>query len=342
MQQETQMTPRLLDRTGVAPRVGRMEQLASIRRLTAEDGKGRGMRVWEVNNGSGLAFTIYPDRGLDIGQVYIKGLPVAWVSANREVAPHFYEPAGAGWLRSWGGGLLTGCGLANVGSPATANGEALGLHGRLSHTPAEEVNATAGWNAAGQYALEISGVVAETRVFGEKLRLTRHITTALGDNSITVRDTVENAGFAPAPCMLLYHINLGWPLVDAGARLEAAPHRVVPRDARAAEGIEEWMTILPPTPDFAEQVFYHEIPAGSDGLATMRLRNGAREVSVSYRVAELPWLVQWRMLGQGEYVTGLEPANALPEGQATLAERGLLRRLAPGETFETFVRIALV
>ena len=101
------------------------------------------------------------------------------------------------------------------------------------------------------------------------------------------------------------------------------------------------MLIDPPAPDFAEQVFYHEIPAGPDGLATMRLQNGARAVSVSYRVAELPWLVQWRMLGQGEYVTGLEPANVFPEGQASLAERGLVHRLAPGETLDTLLQIAL-
>jgi len=341
MKKDKPMAPMQLDRTGLALRVGRMEQLASIRRLAAEDGKGRGMRVWEVGNGSGLAFTVYPDRGLDIGRASIHGVPVAWISANHEVAPAFHEPEGAGWLRSWGGGLLTGCGLANVGTPCVAGGESLGLHGRLSHLPAEEVNATAGWTAEGRYALEISGVVSETRVFGTKLRLRRSIATALGDNRITVRDTVENTGFAPAPCLLLYHINLGWPLVDAGARLEAEPHRVVPRDARATAGLERWMLIDPPAPDFAEQVFYHEIPAGPDGLATMRLQNGARAVSVSYRVAELPWLVQWRMLGQGEYVTGLEPANVYPEGQASLAERGLVRRLAPGETLETLVRIAL-
>ena len=339
MEQDNPRLPARLDRAALMPRVGCMEQLASIRRLAIEDGKGRGMRVWEVSNGSGLAFTVYPDRGLDIGRASIHGVPVAWYSVNGEVAPAFYEPEGAGWLRSWAGGLLTSCGLANVGTPCVVDGEPLGLHGRLSHTPAAQVNSTAAWTAEGRYELEISGVVAETRVFGTKFQLRRRITTALGDNRITVRDTVGNTGFAPAPCLLLYHINLGWPLVDEGARLEATPHRVLPRNERAAEGLEHWLRFDPPTPGFTEQCYYHEIPADADGLATMRLRNGARAVSVSYRVAELPWLIQWRMLGQGEYVTGLEPANVFPEGQASLAERGMVRHLAPGETLETLVQI---
>ena len=235
---------------------------------------------------------------------------------------------------------MTGCGLSNIGGPCSVDGESLGLHGRLSHIPADGVNGTAAWTDDGRYTLEISGVVSQTRVFGEKLRLTRRLTTAYGDNAVTVRDTIENVGFTPAPCLLLYHINLGWPLIDTGAQIEAVPHTVTPQNARAAEGLAEWMRFTPPAPGFAEQVFYHEIPADRDGLATLTVRNGARAVSVGYRVAELPWLIQWRMLGQGEYVTGLEPANGFPEGQARLAERGMVRRIAPGEAFETLVRIA--
>ena len=136
----TTLTP-----SALAARVGRMEQLASIRRLVADDGQGRGMRVIEVNNGSGLAFTLYPDRGMDLGQAFFKGTPLAWVTGNLEVAPAFYNGAGNEWLRTWGGGLLTGCGLANVGGPCAPGGEPHGLHGRLSHQPAEEVNTSSGW-----------------------------------------------------------------------------------------------------------------------------------------------------------------------------------------------------
>jgi hypothetical protein len=331
------------DASYLSPRVGRMEQLASIRRLVSDDGKGRGMRLLEFNNGSGLSFTVYPDRGMDIGQTFYKGTPLAWLACNGEVAPQFYDAEGFEWLRTWGGGLFTGCGLTNVGGPNAAPGGPHGLHGRLSHTPAEEVNTTAEWTDGQTYALSASGRVRQSKVFGENLSLTRQISTRLGDNSITIRDTIENRGFSPSPLMLLYHMNLGWPLVDEGTVLEASPHEVTPQTPRAAAGLAEWSRACAPIADFSEQVYYHTIPEGTDGMAAMRLVNRrlGMALSVSYRTAELPYLIQWKMMGQGEYVMGLEPANCFPEGQEKIAGRGLLRYLSAGEKIETLVKLTV-
>jgi galactose mutarotase-like enzyme len=332
-----------LDPTYLHPRLGSLEQLASVRRLVSDDGKGRGMRLLDVDNGSGLCFTVYPDRGMDIGRASYRGVPLAWLSRNGETAPHFYDAEGLEWLRTWGGGLLTGCGLGNVGGPVTVAGESHGLHGRLSHTPAEEVNTSAAWTEDGRYTLSVSGRVRQSKVFGENLLLTRRITTALGTSALTVTDTVENQGFAPTPLMLLYHINLGWPLVDEGACLEAPPHEVTPQNAHAADGLDAWPQLSAPTPGFREQVYYHALPAAADGLATVRLANRrlGLALDVSYRTAELPHLVQWKMMGEGEYVVGLEPATCYPEGRERAAERGQLRHLAPGETLQTFLRLSL-
>ena len=326
------------------PRLGTMEQLASVRRLVADDGKGRGMRVVEVNNGSGLSFTVYPDRGMDIGQAWCNGTPLAWLSRNGEVAPQFYDPSGIEWLRTWAGGLLTGCGLANVGGPGTSSdGESHGLHGRLSHIPAEEVNTSAEWSDDGVYTLSVSGRMRHGRVFGENLVLTRRITAALGEAAITVRDTVENQGNSPAPFMLLYHLNLGWPLVDAGAYLDMPKHKVVPQNDHAAAGLDAWSEITAPVPGFAEQVYYHTLPKNRQGLASARLVNPKLGLAfrVTYRTAELPYLIQWKMMGQGEYVVGLEPSNCLPEGREQNAKKGILRTLAPGESTETFLRLSV-
>jgi len=331
------------DHSFIFPRVGRMEQVASIRRLVSDDGKGRGMRVLEVNSGSGLSFTVYPDRGMDIGQTYYNGMPLAWVSRNNEIAPNFYDPEGFEWLRSWGGGLLTGCGLLNVGGPNTADGERHGLHGRLSHIPAEEVNTTAGWTPDGTYALTASGRMRHAKVFGENLVATRTITTAFGDPSITVRDTIENQGFSPSPLMLLYHINLGWPLVSEDSTLQAPHHEVTPQNAHSATGLEAWSRMTAPVPGFREQVYYHTLPPDKNGLASISMANPHARLAfrVTYRVAELPYLIQWKMMGEGEYVVGLEPANCYPEGQETFARRGLLRTLQAGEKIETYLKLTV-
>jgi hypothetical protein len=325
-------------------RVGNMTQLAAVRRLVVDDGKGRGMRVLEFNSGGGLTFTVHPDRGMDIGQAFYRGVPLAWTSCNGEAAaPQFYDAQGFEWLRTWGGGLLTGCGLTNVGGPNDAPFGPHGLHGRLSHLPAEEVNTLARWTDDGEYRLTASGRVRQATVFGEKLALTRTLETTLGSATITVRDAIENQGFAPVPLMLLYHMNLGWPLVDASAVLETVPHEVVPQTPQAAAGLADWARMTAPTPGFQEQVFYHALPSDPKGFASIRLVNPQLGIAlrIAYRTAELPNLIQWKMMGQGEYVTGLEPANCYPEGQARLAERGLLRHLAPGERTETLMTISV-
>ena len=45
----------------------------------------------------------------------------------------------------------------------------------------------------------------------------------------------------------------------------------------------------------------------------------------------LPYFVQWRMLGKGEYVTGLEPANAPIDGRDKARASSQLPFLEPGE-----------
>ncbi|MDD2479043.1 MAG: aldose 1-epimerase family protein [Victivallaceae bacterium] len=324
-------------------RTGSIRQLASIRRAILDDGKGRGMRVWDVNNGSGLSFTVYPDRGMDIGEAWFKGIPLAWISKNGPVAPQFFENDGSQWLRSWGGGLLTGCGLINVGDPVDLGEEKMGLHGRLSHTPAENINTKTKWSKSGFYILEATGEVRQSKVFGENLLLTRRISTAMGDNSIIIEDTVENQGFHPSPFMLLYHINLGWPLIDTGCELEAVEHEIEPQNAKSAVGLDEWNKVGVPEAGASGQVFYHHIPATDCGCAVIKLINKKLNIALKldYRLDELPYLVQWKNMAKCEYALGLEPANCLPDGQIKNAERGILKTLEPGETTTAMVKLSI-
>ena len=38
------------------------------------------------------------------------------------------------------------------------------------------------------------------------------------------------------------------------------------------------------------------------------------------------------MMGEFEYVLGIEPGNAYPDGRDVMREKGLLKFIAPGET----------
>ena len=330
------------DKHNISGKVGSMRQAASIRRAILDDGKGRGMRIIDIDNGSGIRFTVYPDRGMDVGEASFCGMPMAWLPAEPAVAAS-YDPAGINWLRSWGGGMLTSCGLINVGGPCEANGDSHGLHGRLSHIPATEVNTECKWLDDGTYQLTVSGKVIHSRVFGEQLCLTRKITCIAGVNTITIEDSVENTGFAEQPMMLLYHMNFGWPLVNENSYLTPANHPVTPQGDVAARGLGNWDKMEPCAPGFAEQVFYHDIPADAEGMSAISLINPDEKVklTVGCRKAELPYIVQWKQMGQGEYVLGIEPGNCIPENQNNNRDKGILRTISPGETVNHKVTVTL-
>jgi hypothetical protein len=320
--------------------IGDMSQIAGIKLGEWADGVERGLRVADVRTGSGLTFSVLLDRGMDIGPASFKGMPLVLVSPTGWGHPMYYDQSGNGWLRTFGAGLLTGCGLTSVGAPGEDDGESLGLHGRLSHLPARHVSINETWNGD-DCSFQLEGEMRQVSVFGENLRLKRCITTELGSNCIKVHDLVENLGTSASPLMLLYHINLGFPLLDETSELVAEPHPVEPRDPAAEPGLQEWMHFQKPTPGYAEQAFYHDLPADINGWTNIQLLNHSRRLGlrVRFQKATLPNLVQWKMMGQSTYVLGIEPANCRVGGRSQERARGALQFLQPGEQREFQVEI---
>jgi hypothetical protein len=320
--------------------VGDLSQVAGIRLGEWTDGVERGLRVEDVRTGSGLAFSVLLDRGMDIGPASYKGMSLAWVSQAGWAHPMYFDPQGNGWLRTFGGGLLTGCGLTYLGAAGEDEGESLGLHGRLSHLPASHVRVDEAWQGD-NCSFWVEGEMRQARVFGENLRLKRRISVTLGGSRILLHDLVENLAATPSPLMILYHINLGFPFLDETSQLLADPHPVEARDAAAEPGLPDWMRFQEPTAGYTEQVFYHDLPADKNGWAGIQLVNPGRNLGLRVRFQKdtLPNLAQWKMMGQGTYVLGLEPANCRAGGRSQERNRGTLQSLQPGEQREFNVEI---
>lgn len=323
-------------RRDLEARVGRMSQLGGVRRMRLADGKEADVELIRVATGAGLAFDIVPSKGLDISRAELWGAPLSWQSAAGDVHPAYYEAAGAAWLRTASGGLLMTCGLGHAGSASDTPYGPQGLHGRAHHTPASQVAVREVWEGD-ELCWSIEGIVEENALFGTNLRLRRKISGKLGDNALTIEDTVENLGFAPAPHMVVYHFNFGFPLLDERTRI-ALP----PADTRERGGLGTqadcagWQA---PDPDFAERVFYHELEQTA-GMAEVQVHNpafpagpSAEAVTVSLRWSadSLPRLVQWVMPGAGNHVLGLEPANCRVEGYEAEAAAGGPVMLGPGD-----------
>jgi len=325
--------------------VGCEAQVAGIRLTELTEGRSRGTRAAEVYTGSGFRFQVLLDRGLDVGAAEDAGRPLAWLHPAMG-SPALHEPRGVGWLRTFGGGLVTTCGLTHYGAPDDTppedeGPEALGLHGRASHLPAENVRVCQEWRDE-RYVLEIEGETRQSRLFGENLRLHRRVSTELGARSLLIEDRVTNDGFRPSPLAVLYHCNFGFPVVSPDTELLVIDREVHPRDEEARRGFDRHLRLEAPQDGYAEQVFFHEPRVDQGGLAAAGLVNRALAFGAwaRWRAAELPCLAQWKMMGAGEYVCGLEPStHEMAPTRRELREKGLPRELAPGASVELRLEI---
>jgi hypothetical protein len=292
-----------------------------------------------VRTGAGLDFQVLVDRALDLGLASYNGAPLTWLSPGGWASPFYYEPEGQNWIRTFGGGLMTTCGLTQVGSSAVDNDEMLGLHGRISNLPAGSVCTGGEW-LGDEYEFWIQGEVRQAILYGENLRLCRRIFGRLGVPAIHIRDVVENLGARKTPFMILYHCNFGFPLLTEATEIIAKPHPVYPRDDTAKPGLTTHAQVQAPDANWQAQVFYHEVEAGEDGWVTLAVVNRTFNagqglgVEIRYRQAELPFLTQWKQLGVGDYVMALEPGNCHVEGRVWEREQGSLQYLDPGERRE--------
>ena len=170
---------------------------------------------------------LLPDRGLDIGAAWFRGTPLAWISqVGEQGAPDPADLVDRAWVESWCGGLVTTCGLSNVGEAS----EGHGLHGTYTARAATEV------------AVErsTSEVTATATVVDPPFTLARRIVTTAGQGLVRLDDRVSNGSEWTAAAPLLYHVNFGAPLWDDGTYLETDAQDVVPRDEDAAAGLATW------------------------------------------------------------------------------------------------------
>ena len=128
--------------------------------------------------------------------------------------------------------------------------------------------------------------------------------------------------------MILYHINIGFPLLSPGSKFVSPSVKIAPRDSEAEEDIEKFNEVeMPPLSGYREKVYYHEMKADENGMVRCAVlaENASEEpygLYVIYNKNQLPRFVQWKMLGEQNYVLGIEPSNCWTEGRDKEREWG--------------------
>ena len=297
-------------------RIGSVEQIGGIKDYTFNDGKAKGVRAIEINTGN-LQFIILPDRCMDIAQTFYKGRAISWISKTGITSPEYYDKDGNQFLRNFYGGLITTCGLKNIGG--SHNGQ--GLHGRIGSIPAEKVSISAEWQGD-DYVMTVSGQMRESMVFGENLLLKRTITAKLFSDEFTVCDTIINEGFNDEDIALCYHCNFGYPLVRDGAKMINVQPDIADIHAPIHGKQEECVGVI-----------------HTGEYATAGIENGEIGAYITYKRDTLPEFLVWKMLGESEYVVGLEPRTTNFCG-ADIEKNNAYVNLNPYEEYKTELKFS--
>jgi hypothetical protein len=315
---------------------GNFSNFAGITKTEFSEGKMKGVSALEVKTGSGLEYTLIPDKCLDIFALRYKGVTLSQQAKNGLTGPLYGQGVPGQFPRTVSGGMMFTSGLLNAGPESVEeDGTFHQTHGNIGVTPAENLCASARWDGD-DYVIEASGTMRESALFKHNLMLTRHITTKLGANELCIQDTLENlTGNAEEFC-LLYHFNFGFPFLTEALKLKFPKNKCIPRTPEARDGLALADTITRPEHDFFEHVFFRELEADENGICRVEVENPELGIGayIAYEQKNLPVLCEWKSMRASDYTLGIEPANMYIMGRKEERINGTIKRIKGYEKLE--------
>lgn len=128
-----------------------------------------------------------------------------------------------------------------MGTSCVDEGEKLSLHGSIANQPC----AQSYWQED-EEKITIHSITKDEVIFGRKLTLTRKIEVSKAENKFSIQDKIENTGSRKEPVEILYHMNMGYPLLDEDSIVTIPSVKVTARDEHAQEDIENWIHMEKP------------------------------------------------------------------------------------------------
>lgn len=275
-------------------KISNLSQLAYVRRYMLADGNEAGLKIVEVNNGK-LRFLLNESKALDLPQLWHEGTNISFVSKNgftvRELS----------FVRRFEGGMLYTCGLDSVGGR-----DGYELHGTLHNTPVRITRCE-----CGEERIIVQAEIRDSALFGKNLVFRRTVTTGIGSDTVELNDELCNEGYRDEEYCLLYHVNLGYPMLDEGCSLEADILSATPRTPYAEHKKSEMKAITAPIPNQEEMCYFLNLKKTQISLHNPKL---GKTFTLSYSGDTLPHFVEWKSMASGDYALGLEPCTTELDG----------------------------
>ncbi|MDU3397835.1 MAG: DUF4432 family protein [Clostridiales bacterium] len=156
------------------------------------------------------------------------------------------------------------------------------------------------------------------------------------EKKFTIRDRVTNQGFQRTNHMILYHCNIGYPVLSPDSEIFIPARETKARTNHAQEGIQIWDQLQKPDSNYEEMCYYHDLKADADHWTGAAVYNPNLNlgIAIEFDKTTLDHFVQWKMMGAGDYVLGLEPGNSTIDGIEDAIENGAMKFLEPEETVD--------
>lgn len=325
----------------IATRMGDL----TVRHGIFRGGVSEGVEIIRLANPR-MHVDVLPTRGMSIWRMQADGVRYQWQSpVVGPVHPHHVnvgEPSGLGWLSGFDE-LVVRCGLESNGAPEhDASGRLVyPLHGHIANTPADAI-AVEFDEASGR--LELVAETIETRLFFKRWRMRSRVRIHADRDDVELLDDVTNELSTAESMQLLYHINVGPPVLGKEATLSLALEELAPRDDHSAEQIDRWNLLDAPISGDQERAYFARPLPDESGLAHALLADAQRNhgLAVRFKTSTLPWFVLWKNgaeISDG-YVCGLEPATNFPNPRSFEQRQGRTIELEGGETVSFRVTLA--
>ncbi len=320
---------------------GSLQQMVYCRPVEYVEGRSEHMHAIEVRCGD-LLFHVQSDKALDISDLSWRGKNMTFLAKPGLEGRNPYDTNGAEAQRSIMGGLFFTAGLENICAPCRIDGKDYPMHGRMRTTPAEHICSDV-VDDGDSIRVVITGEMREAELFGENMVLRRRIETVLGEDKIRITDEIENQSFRPEPVMILYHCNLGYPFLDENTRLYVPSAKVEGREAFSQEHVSGWDRMEEPVDNEPEYVFIHDIRADDNGDTAVMAVNPSWKtgLQLDFNMKNLNHFMEWKSRASGDYVMGLEPANAFVYGREYTEAHGGVRMLKPFEKMTNILKFSI-
>ena len=272
-------------------KISNFQQVASLRRYTMSEGKQKGVDVIDCDNGA-LRFLLNVSKGLDVMQLYHMGKNISFISKNG------FSAREHSFLNRFEGGMVYTCGLDSVGGR-----EGYELHGSYHNIPAEVICAQ-----CDEQGIRVEALIRDTALFGRNLVMHRTITSGVESNCVHIEDKLTNMGHKEESYCLLYHTNIGYPMLDEGATICMDEQGCVPRTPWSEENMSTRALVEGPVADTQETCYFMTLGKPEVSLINPKL---GKKFTLSYSKDTLPCFVEWKSMVSGDYALGLEPATTM-------------------------------